>query len=243
MRTLRKGGHFTDSQIRKYLLSALVCFGLALVALFAIRHVSLPAVGFIAMALAFAAFKQNLNRWSNWFIGKRGELAVTEALKKSLPDDYVLLNDLVLPNGRGNIDHLVVGPNGLFVIETKNYSGRIKCLGDQWFVNGRRSKSVSRQAKRNAIAVRDHLREVFGGQRTRLPYVNAIVVFVKPNGHLDLKDQTVPVLTPNELAGYIRNHSTPPAITQETVRAIVHHMHSLQHQTGEIFEPVQVGRL
>jgi hypothetical protein len=240
MRMLRKGGHFAETQVRKYFLSALVCFGVALVAVFAIRHVNFPLVGLIATALAIAAFKENVNRWGNWFVGKRGEEAVTEILRESLPDDYVLLNDLVLPNGRGNIDHLVIGPNGIFVIETKNYSGRIKCFGDQWFVNGRRSKSVSRQAKGNAMAVRDHLRDVFGARRMSLPYINAVVVFVKPNGRLDLNGPTVPVLTTDKLVGFISSYQSRTQIAQETTSAIVHHIHSLQPQAGEILQPVQV---
>jgi len=40
------------------------------------------------------------------------------------------MNDLMLPDDKGNVDHLVMGPNGLFVIETKNYSTFVNCLGD-----------------------------------------------------------------------------------------------------------------
>jgi hypothetical protein len=239
MRMLRKGGHFADTQVRKYFLSALLCFGVALVAIFAIRHINLPLVGLIATAVAIAAFKENVNRWGNWFVGKRGEEAVTDVLKEGLPDDYVLINDLVLPNGRGNIDHLVVGPNGIFVIETKNYSGRIKCVGDQWFVNGRRRKSVSRQAKGNALALRAHSKDVFGARRMSLPYINAVVVFVEPNGRLDLNGPTDPVLTTDQLAGFVSSYQSRTQIAKETIRAIVHHMHSLQLQAGEVLQPVQ----
>jgi hypothetical protein len=241
MLMLRKGGRFTDTQIQKYFLCAIVSFGVAAFAIFAIAHIKIPLVGLIAVAVAIAAFKKNFNRWGNWFVGKRGEEAVTEALKHGLPYDYVLLNDLVLPNGRGNVDHLVIGPNGLFLIETKNYSGRIKCFGDKWYINGRPSKSVSRQAKRNAMVVKDHLKEVFGAQRMRLPYVNSIVVFVKPNGRLNLNGPTVPVLRLEELAGFIAGYQSRTEMPKETIRAIVHHMHSLQHQSGEIVQPVRVA--
>jgi Nuclease-related domain len=53
-------------------------------------------------------------------------------------DDHVLFNDLTLSDSRGNVDHLVIGPNGLFVIESKTYSGYVKCFGDTWYVNGRK---------------------------------------------------------------------------------------------------------
>ena len=87
----------------------MVCFAVALVSLLATYYIKLPLVGLITAALAMTAFKNNFRRWGNWFVGKRGELVVTEALKR-LPGDYVLLNDLTLLDGRGNVDHLVIGP-------------------------------------------------------------------------------------------------------------------------------------
>src|SRR4051812_13936336 len=99
MLMLRTGGQFTDKQIRKYMAAALVCFVVAVVGILATRYIKVPLVGLIATALAITAFKNNFRRWGNWFVGKRGELAVIEALKESLPNDYVLLNDLTLPNG------------------------------------------------------------------------------------------------------------------------------------------------
>lgn len=66
------------------------------------------------------------------YSGAAGELEVIETLQ-SLPDDYFLLNDIFLElDGYINfesaklksaqIDHMVVGPTGVYVIETKNWS-------------------------------------------------------------------------------------------------------------------------
>lgn len=55
--------------------------------------------------------------------GKRGEMTVFRLLKK-LPDEYHLFNDVLLKTKNGRtvqIDHVVVSPYGMFVIETKNY--------------------------------------------------------------------------------------------------------------------------
>ena len=59
--------------------------------------------------------------------GKAGELCVS-ALLKGLPEEkYILLNDVMLPTGKGTtqIDHVLLSVYGIFVIETKNYKGRI----------------------------------------------------------------------------------------------------------------------
>ena len=67
--------------------------------------------------------------------GRQGEQWVFSILKQ-LPDDYYIWNDIVLQrNGYSvQIDHVVISPYGIFVIETKNYTGRIygNDDSDQW---------------------------------------------------------------------------------------------------------------
>ena len=60
--------------------------------------------------------------------GERGERRVSRILADGLGDGYILLNDVYLPReggGTSQIDHVVVSQYGIFVIETKNYSGWI----------------------------------------------------------------------------------------------------------------------
>jgi hypothetical protein len=236
MLMLRTGGKFTDRQIQKHLNKALLFVGIGIAAMVAALYVQVPFVGLIAVGLAMVVFKARFRRWSNWSSGKRGELAVSEALK-DLPNDYVLLNDLMLPDGKGNVDHLIMGPNGLFVIETKNYSTFVKCIGDDWFIGGKKIQSLSKQAKRNAVAVRENLATVFAGQRVRLPFVTPLLVFVNGNGRLSVKNPTVPVLRSSQLAKFVAryNSARAPSITSpELRRAIVHHLHLLQQQPDRL---------
>lgn len=66
----------------------------------------------------------------DWARGAAGERAASQDLSL-LPDDYLILND-VHPGFRGlnerwNWDHVVIGPKGIFVVDSKNYSAnRIK---------------------------------------------------------------------------------------------------------------------
>jgi hypothetical protein len=236
MLLLRSGGKFTDRQIQNHFNKALrfVCIAALLIAV--TGYVQLPFVGLIAAGLAFIEFKGHFRRWSNWSAGKRGEMAISQALK-DLPDGYVLLNDLMLPDGKGNVDHLVMGPNGLFVIETKNYSTSVKCVDDEWFVNGEQIRSLSKQAKRNAVAVRENLAAVFADQGSRLPFVIPLLVFVNGKGRLSIKNPTIAVLRSSQLARFIAryNSARPPSITSpELRRAIVHHLHLLQQKPDRL---------
>jgi hypothetical protein len=240
MRILRNGGEFADGQIRCHGKKALWGFAGCLVFCTVFFFVSPGLAGVIGMVAVFELFRAKYDEWEHWYLGMRGELAVTNELK-SLSDDYVLLNDLLLPHGNGNVDHFLIGPNGLFIIETKNLSGNVKCNGDDWFFNGRKTKSLSRQAKGNALAMRRHLEGVFAEHRTKVPFIEPVLVFAKHKDRLDLHEPTVHALKAEELVGFILDYpltkkgqsnasrSSPRVLLRpDLIRAIVHHIHSVQ---------------
>ena len=95
-----------------------------------------------------------------------------------------VINDLVLeitPGKTSQVDHVVINPNGIFVIETKNYSGRIYGNESQlnWtqVLNYGRVKnhfySPVRQNQTHVYAIREILKQ-------DVP-IYSVVVFVKGN--------------------------------------------------------------
>ena len=70
--------------------------------------------------------------YERWFSpqakGRIGETYIVATLNADLPEDYLILNNLYLPLPDGSttqIDHVIVSRFGVFVIETKTYSGWI----------------------------------------------------------------------------------------------------------------------
>ncbi|MCD8373013.1 MAG: NERD domain-containing protein [Clostridia bacterium] len=60
--------------------------------------------------------------------GKRGEEEVIYTIEHTNQGKFYLINDIILRDKHGmthQIDHIAINANGVFVIETKNYSGRI----------------------------------------------------------------------------------------------------------------------
>ena len=119
-----------------------------------------PGTGFVVGAVlagsGFVLVMIGVSFWleaGNTRKGLEGEQSVASELSY-LSDEFLLLNDVMLPGERGNIDHVLIGPTGVFVFETKNYSGKYVCHGDRWFFQGKWQKydvkSVSVQAKNNA---------------------------------------------------------------------------------------------
>jgi hypothetical protein len=61
-----------------------------------------------------------------WARGGQGEEAVGRYLTHAVGDTGAVLHDRAIPGGRANIDHLVVVPSGVWVIDTKRYRGRVQ---------------------------------------------------------------------------------------------------------------------
>lgn len=169
-----------------------------------------------------------------WFsspqnIGKYGEKRVAIKLDW-LSKEYITLNDILLPThyGTTQIDHIVVSPYGIFVIETKNYKGWIfghekseewkqSLLGIKrfwvWSSEQHKFRNPIRQNLAHFRAVRDILKDV--GEFTIIP----IVAF---SDSADLK-----ITTPNHivvnwsnLCSTIKSYRTP-CISQEDIQKIV----------------------
>jgi hypothetical protein len=86
-----------------------------------------------ACATAFLWPRSDPSRWAR---GAAGEL-VTAALLEELPRRrWVVLHDLALPASRANIDHLVIGPTGVWVVDTKAYRARVTAKRRQVLVAG-----------------------------------------------------------------------------------------------------------
>jgi len=61
-----------------------------------------------------------------WRRGAAGERRTARLLGPLEQLGWVVLHDLAVPGSRANIDHLAIGPGGIFVVDSKQYRGRLK---------------------------------------------------------------------------------------------------------------------
>ena len=90
--------------------------------------------------------------------GVRAEQSVARTLRRLLRTRpyFYLVNGMTKP--RGDIDHVVVGPTGVFAVETKGYRGTVRVADGVLTVNGfRPDRDPLRQARRAAAIVRRRL--------------------------------------------------------------------------------------
>jgi hypothetical protein len=101
-------------------------------------------------------------------------------------------------------------------------------------VNGHRIRSLSKQAKRNSMAVRGCIASVFMGPQRKIPNIVPLLVFVSSHTRLKLFKPTVYVLKLNDLVEFIRDRETKQVIADDEKRAMVHYLQLLQRNFAEI---------
>jgi len=93
---------------------------------------------------------------AGWEAGAAGERAVGEVLDGLAASGWTVMHDVAWPGrAKANLDHVVVGPAGAFVIDAKNWSGAVEVRDGVLRQNGRtREKEVAAVAEAANAVVR-----------------------------------------------------------------------------------------
>jgi hypothetical protein len=60
-----------------------------------------------------------------WRDGARGERATARLLRRLERRGFVVFHDLAIPGTPANADHLVIGPPGVVLVDSKRYTGQV----------------------------------------------------------------------------------------------------------------------
>ena len=143
----------------------------------------------------------------SWNKGIKGEYIVAEYLNQ-LPEDYFVFNDVKFPGSYGNLDHVVVGPTGIYVIETKNYKGFFLVKGNELFYkNGNRVKKAKGQPGRQVMANSMSLKKFLEDNGVNMDgvWISSIVTLIDNNFKIEQKPQYYNVLFPSTIPQFILN--------------------------------------
>ncbi|MDP3035698.1 MAG: nuclease-related domain-containing protein [Methanobacteriaceae archaeon] len=163
-------------------------------------------IGVVLLIYAQSFISRNELKGKGWAKGLVGENIVSDFLKQ-LPHDYFIYNDVNLPGKKGNIDHVVIGPNGIFVIETKNYSGKYLIKGNQWYYHrnnkfNKIKKNPAHQVIRNTLELKKFMERK--GVDTSI-WFQAIVAFNNSDFKIMESAKAYKVLIPQKVPEYILN--------------------------------------
>lgn len=157
-----------------------------------------------------------------WF----GELGVRLALKRLDKESFEVLHNITLktPDATTQIDHIVLGPNGIFVIETKNYKG--------WIFGSEHSAQWTQTIYRSKHRFHNPVRQNFGHIKTlqaHLPgYTEPMVSIVNFTGNselkkIDIKSERTHVVHTADLVRTIRAYREP-LLSRSLVLAYADHL-------------------
>ncbi len=167
----------------------------------------------IGGALLFLGLSHRMKRGENtadigrFQSGAAGESRVSDLLEKGLPDSYLVINDVTVRAGtkKAQNDHVVLGPNGIFVIETKAYSGTLTGkASDEYLEQVKEFKGKRTEARiKNPVPQNEyHLRVVKdrmaeGGFAS--DDVFSVVVFTNRYARIRIEESPVPLVKPEML--------------------------------------------
>ena len=197
--------------------------------LFVMSTFPFAQLGLLLIPLSYGLGVYTYRKMMVWRMGSYGEKKVVSALS-SLDDRFLLVNNVVIPPNWGDADHIIISPNGLYVVETKTVGDVVECDGDSW----RRIKvskggfsypvpvgNPGRQAKRNAKSLKDlllkHEFDIFKGGAPHI-WVHAVVCFTSDVVQLKVRKPTVEVLTPDSLVAYVTRQHLDRQYTAEELR-------------------------
>jgi len=127
-----------------------------------------------AATMALCCLDSPPHHIERWRTGADGERRTARALRPLLHEGWVVLNDI--PRRFGNIDHVLIGPPGVFLLETKNLSGSVSVANDmvdvRWLEDpddGYVNDTIGRRARAAAA-------ELSRALGPRGPWVQAVVV-------------------------------------------------------------------
>jgi hypothetical protein len=229
MRKMKGSGSYLINQVLKNLGKA--AFGLllffAVFVTFSLRFLlslSLDIIGATGLLLSLVplgAFYFYLRKYRIYRAGWEGEKQVVNLLSSKLSDDFLLLNSLYLRGGGGDIDHVVLSPGGIFVLETKNWSGNIVCHGDNWQRAGEESfnASPSRQVKRNVVTIRSII-DSTSTLRYLGIWVQGIVVFTNVHANLRINNPTALIVKLPQLPDQILANNGSKTFSRDQLEEI-----------------------
>jgi len=171
-------------------------------------------------AYKIISIRQKINQLK---MARDGEKTVAEGLQELIKQNAAVLHDIIAD--QFNIDHVVISPHGIFLIETKTYSKPTKKDAlitfdeENVYVDG---IAIDRQPIRQATALAKWLQELLQKSTGQKFFVQPVVLFPGWYTGKTKKGQEVWILNPKALPTFIENE--PIRLKDTDVHLITFHL-------------------
>lgn len=138
--------------------------------------------------------------------GQEGEERALQSIIQSLDGNWSVFQNVSLPGrNKSDLDLVLVGPPGVWVLEVKNFRGMYRNVGEDWEYKTKNkwkatSKSPSRQAFHSAIRLGNFLR----AEKINV-FVNPTVIWANKESSLVIENPSVAIWQINRLSDELGN--------------------------------------
>lgn len=149
-----------------------------------------------------------------WYKGALGEIAVGQILERLGPD-WTVLHAVPVGAGASDIDHVLIGPGGVFTLNTKNHTGQsVWVAGRTLMVSGKKQRHLYNASHEAARAAKLLTRGVNAAVE-----VTGVVVVVAPKSMIVReRPSEVAVVTDRQLLRWLSDR--PIVLTPRQAAAI-----------------------
>ena len=192
------------------------------------QPVDVDLVGSVApVGSAASAASAEPAQIASWVKGAEGERRLAAHLRAELDGRSTVLHDRRVPGTKGNLDHVVVDPSGVWIVDAKNFSGTVERRRSgrrprrrtHLFVNGRDRTSLVEKMQWQYDAVRTVVDAV--GLRPDLVHRCLCFTDTEWAGPTTFRIDEVLVADPRSLAAAIRSGRVLDAAA---VSVLAHHL-------------------
>lgn len=182
-------------------------------------------------------FRKPLNRLKGWAGEQKTKFNIWLNLD---PNTYRRFSDIILPgsDGTAQIDHLLVSPYGLFIIETKNKKG--------WIFGSENQQNWTQVLYSEKYSFQNPLRQTYRQKRVLAEFLNlresAIHTVVHFVGDCTIKTKMPPNVGKTGLGKYIKSFKHPVFSDDELDgirQTISHHVKTNQLSTKDHIQSVR----
>lgn len=153
----------------------------------------------------------------SWDAGAVGERLVADRLSRLIPHGWYLLNDVHWPGRpKANLDHVLVGPGGVVVVDAKNWTGEVRvAAGVLWQGRFARTQSVD-----GALAQCAAVASVLAPPHRR--FVRPLICLAGQPDLFGITNSDVAVAGADRVVGAVL--ALPPVLDQQTVVGLYAHL-------------------
>jgi hypothetical protein len=190
-------------------------------------------IGWLSFFIPNKIFERLDKKRENYRFGKDGEDRVEEVIRQSLDGDWYLFRNIILPGRyKGDIDAILVGSSGVWILEIKNFHGEYRNTGDQWeCLKGKKWKSIRSNPSRQAVDNAARLGNFLKADGISL-WVTPAVIWANADSSLVVENPATLVWPLDRLYDELGNLGSHQPVASEVVDRIVEKLTGLLKKDG-----------